>query len=97
MAHNSIPRRRDPAAWPADFGQGRWHDTYPTQPAELQQSEGLHRVNTEAASCCSGITSRSDADDKPGQGAGVLLVPACVALSLVSLWALVAWLAKGPM
>lgn len=63
--------------------QGRWPefaDTMPTQPARL---DGAH--------CCSGITSASD-DDGPGQGSGVLLVPVCMALSLVSAWALYAWL-----
>ena len=93
--------------WPCDICrtgagldyQGRYPqfaDTIPTQPAPLEARPGLHLVITGdhgAAHTHSGITSDSDRDDdKPGQGAGVLLVPACFALALVSAWALYAWL-----
>ncbi len=70
--------QRDPAAWPADFGQGR----YDARP-------GLHLVDTSdhgAAHVCSSITSDSDRDDEVApMTRGELLALACVML--------VAWLA----
>jgi hypothetical protein len=76
-----IGARHEPGAVLTDAeleqAHGQWHDTWPTQPAELDQREGLTHVNTEAASACSGITSKSD-DDALGQGAGCFLWPAAV-------------------
>jgi hypothetical protein len=76
--NNTIPRRRPPGSWPADFGQGRFVDTIPTQPGHL---DGAH--------ACSEVGQ----DDEPalGEGAGVLLVP-LITLAAVAAWALYAML-----
>ena len=98
--------------WPCDIkprrpkhglhDQGRYPefaDTYPTQPAELDQRPGLHLVDSSdhgAAHVCSSITSDSDRDEPMGEGAGVLLWPMAV-IAACACWALFAFLTSSPL